>query len=321
MISVVIPVYNRPVELHSCLSDMLAQTHTDFEVIIVDNLSTDGTAETARTFCDRDSRFTCVVCHRRGVHHARNAGVAAARGEYIFFLDSDDGLAPDALAKMWAAASEHNCDIVVPNQLCTAPKRSYIREADANDRLCKGYDSIIFFKEKLQSYLTHCVFKLYRASLIKENGICFKKIALGEDLLFNMDVFPLAQTVYYISEPLYRYTVSRNGLTFSFDSDLTKVKVEIHEKLSAFLQRHGLLDVSYSMLLINDVFAMMVSEPSLFAIKRTLALPCIRQLFQRGVFWRLPPRKKAVWLCIRFKMARPLKRAALCWRRRIWGEV
>ncbi|GLX93024.1 glycosyltransferase family A protein [Herbidospora sp. NBRC 101105] len=94
LVSVVIPAYNAAKTLRLCLASALAQTHRPLEVIVVDDASTDGTPETA-------AEYPCVVVrqpYNQGVSAARNSGAARARGEVLFFLDSDVALAPDAVA-------------------------------------------------------------------------------------------------------------------------------------------------------------------------------------------------------------------------------
>ena len=103
--SVVIPAYNRARFLPECLDSVLAQTFTDWECIVVDDGSTDGTRELVAEYVRRDSRFRYHWQENAGASAARNAGIERARGEWIAFLDSDDWYYPDALAHFHAAAS------------------------------------------------------------------------------------------------------------------------------------------------------------------------------------------------------------------------
>jgi len=103
--SVIIPAYNRARFLPECLDSVLAQTFTDWECIVVDDGSTDGTRELVAEYVRRDSRFRYHWQENAGASAARNAGIERARGEWIAFLDSDDWYYPDALAHFHAAAS------------------------------------------------------------------------------------------------------------------------------------------------------------------------------------------------------------------------
>ena len=96
-VSVIIPVYNASNYLVACLSSVLAQTFQSFEVICINDGSTDRSLEILQKFRKRDARIQVVQRKHEGVSSARNAGLAVARGEFIFFLDADDEIFPDAL--------------------------------------------------------------------------------------------------------------------------------------------------------------------------------------------------------------------------------
>lgn len=98
LISVIIPAYNAAPYLGECLESVIAQTFCDIEIIVVDDGSTDATAEIARNFAAADSRIRLLSKPNGGLSDARNFGIACARGEYITFVDSDDCLFPDSLA-------------------------------------------------------------------------------------------------------------------------------------------------------------------------------------------------------------------------------
>ena len=100
LISVIIPVYNREHLIGECLRSVLAQSHKNLQIILIDDGSTDRTAEICKEFADSDSRVTLLQPGHRGVSGARNAGLDAAQGEYVFFVDSDDVLHPRLLAAL-----------------------------------------------------------------------------------------------------------------------------------------------------------------------------------------------------------------------------
>lgn len=99
LVSVIIPVWNGGALLPETLRSLEAQTCRDFEALIVNDGSTDGTAEIARQFCDADPRFQLLNRAHTGLSATRNAGMAAARGEFIAFLDADDLWLPEKLAR------------------------------------------------------------------------------------------------------------------------------------------------------------------------------------------------------------------------------
>lgn len=110
-ISVIIPVYNTEQFLENCLNSVLAQTLTDFEIIAVDDGSTDNSAAIVKQFAAKDNRIVILHQENKGLSEARNTGIKAARGNWITFVDSDDMLAPHFLQKLWDAAKQNNASI------------------------------------------------------------------------------------------------------------------------------------------------------------------------------------------------------------------
>ena len=96
MISVTVPVYNAEEWLRDALASLQAQTHSDFEVVLVDDGSNDGSPDICQEFCERDPRFRLIRQANAGVSAARNRGIEESRGEWIAFMDADDVMPPDA---------------------------------------------------------------------------------------------------------------------------------------------------------------------------------------------------------------------------------
>ncbi len=120
MISVVIPIYNTEKYLHECLQSVQDQTFTDFEVVMVNDGSTDTSADIASQFSRADSRFRLVNKPNDGPSAARNKGIEESKGEYIVFLDSDDTLHPDALKILISALEDcPGSDIVITEVIQT----------------------------------------------------------------------------------------------------------------------------------------------------------------------------------------------------------
>ena len=110
-ISVVIPVYNTESYIADCLASIHGQTFQDFEAIIVDDGSTDGSASIAKEFTKEDPRFRIVSQANKGLSEARNAGIEVAEGDWITFVDSDDMIAPNFLQALYDAAMQTGADI------------------------------------------------------------------------------------------------------------------------------------------------------------------------------------------------------------------
>ncbi|MEI8203324.1 MAG: glycosyltransferase family 2 protein [Bacteroidota bacterium] len=115
LISVIVPCYNQSVYLKETLDSVLAQTHTKWECIIVNDGSTDETEIIANTYCIKDKRFIYIRKVNGGLSSARNAGLKLATGEYIQFLDSDDLIREDKFEIQLSSLTENNADVLVSN--------------------------------------------------------------------------------------------------------------------------------------------------------------------------------------------------------------
>ena len=111
LISVVTPVYNAARHLREAVDSVLAQTYAHFEMLLVDDGSTDASGEICDAYARADARIRVFHTENRGVSHARNVGLDAARGEWIFFIDSDDAIVPQALETLLRGAA--GCDTVI----------------------------------------------------------------------------------------------------------------------------------------------------------------------------------------------------------------
>lgn len=115
LISVVIPVYNVKKYLNDCLESVAKQSYRNYEAILVDDGSSDGSELICDEWCKKDSRVKVIHKENAGVSAARNDGIAASNGEYIAFLDSDDLLQPDALKILYDCAKRNDSDMVIGN--------------------------------------------------------------------------------------------------------------------------------------------------------------------------------------------------------------
>ena len=109
-ISVIIPVFNTHLYLEQCLKSVSEQTFTDWEALVVNDGSTDDSALIINKWIERDSRFHILSQPNSGLSAARNTGLKHANGKYIFFLDSDDFLSPNALNDLYQVAKKERLD-------------------------------------------------------------------------------------------------------------------------------------------------------------------------------------------------------------------
>jgi len=199
-VSVIVPVYNGRATLSRCVESVLAQTLGDFELFLVDDGSTDGSAEELDKI--DDPRVTVVhQANSGGPGSPRNAGLDLARGEFVFFLDADDWLGPEALARMVAAARENCTDIVIGKYIGvgrTVPRRLFRRNV--------GHTTMMDDVPDLYASLSPL--KLFRRSLL--DGLRFPEgLFSHEDQVFTATAYFRASGVSVLTDYDYYFWVER----------------------------------------------------------------------------------------------------------------
>ena len=207
MISVIVPVYNCGEYLRRCVESLQRQTYEALEIILVDDGSTDGTAELCDSLAAADRRITVLHRPNGGVSSARNAGIRAAVGEYVTFADADDYVNPDHIMNLYNAMQKHNCDVSVCSYITESEKRCSqprSRDSDSYNEVCYNHDSAVcelLAGGAVGGYVWN---KLYRRELLE--GVEFDGgIKILEDLLFNYNVFKNVKSAVFSDAKSYHY--------------------------------------------------------------------------------------------------------------------
>ncbi len=202
MYSVVIPVYQAEDTLERCVRSWLAQTEADLELILVDDGSRDGSGALCDAFAKEDRRIRVIHQQNAGVSAARNAGIAAANGDFVLFTDSDDYVSPEYLQKMKEVQLSADSDLVLCgfHHLYDGADIHKIPECPGTFELESFKEPFLMLYEK--SYLNMPWNKLYRRDRM---GTFNPSLSLGEDLLFNLDYLGNCERISVIAEPLCYY--------------------------------------------------------------------------------------------------------------------
>lgn len=213
-VSVIIPIYNPGKTLNKCIKSMLHQTFNDFELILINDGSTDNSLEICNKYSKIDSRIKVINKENEGSIATRRAGVEIAKGEYIMFSDADDWVDENIVEILYNEAIDNKCDIVVCNMCKVTSDKAIIKKVNNSlyfkeNKIYKGNE----IKEKVvPAYLhghpfpsSNCA-KLYRRNLILSCGKYLDRIEfLGDDLFYNLEIFLKADRVKLINQPLYYY--------------------------------------------------------------------------------------------------------------------
>ena len=209
-ISVVVPIYEVEAYLADCLRSLAAQTAPDLEIVMVDDGSTDGSAAIAERFAARDRRFRLISQANGGLGHARNAGVAAATGEFLAFVDSDDVVPCEAYELLVAALDRTGSDFACGNVLRLADdgtsQAPFLAETFARTRL---KTHVSRFRPLLADRTAWN--KLWRREFWEANELRFPEGVLHDDIPVTLPAHVAARSVDVLAEPVYHWRIRSDG--------------------------------------------------------------------------------------------------------------
>lgn len=223
MLSIIVPVYNAQAYIDPCIESVLSQSFRDFELILVDDGSTDDSLKKCRRW-ETDPRVRITSTENHGVSHARNLGLQQASGTWILFLDSDDYLLEGCLERLMAMVSpdtrlvigsytDDAQEAVKPlHQSVSADSVRIMTLDPINHRLMPD-----FYAVKPMS-LCACWGKLYRSDVIRENDLRFhEELRLSEDTLFNLDYLACIDHAVVTDLPVVYYRQNPVSVTKAFN--------------------------------------------------------------------------------------------------------
>ena len=221
MISVIIPVYNVEKYLHVCLNSVLNQTYNDFEIICIDDGSTDSTAEILEYFTDKDSRIKVLKNDiNKGPGFSRNRGLEIAHGKYISFLDGDDWLSPDAFEILIEKMEKDKLDLLMfKNIAYYENNKNFGMEKYYDMEFMNKYENKVFNhfdldKTKLFGIPNGPCNKIYLKSFLDENNIRFpNQNLIHEDNPFFYKVITSADRVSLINKYFYNRRRRNESIT------------------------------------------------------------------------------------------------------------
>lgn len=246
-VSVIVPVYNVEAYIASCLESVRKQTFSDIEIICVNDGSTDRSLSIVR-LCERvDPRIVVIDKSNGGVSSARNAGIEAAAGEFICFLDSDDLLERHACARIVRAFEETGADVVTygasvyPEYL----SNDYLEKVlQPRDIVYEGFDVAMLRDEASWPFSWHSA---CRRDFLMDRGIRFDEdVRFGEDTVFQFTMLPQARVAAFISDVLMKYRVDRSdshmGMREGDDLRIAREHVHITDRVFGAWRKLGIFD-------------------------------------------------------------------------------
>lgn len=209
-ISVVVPVYNKKGYLEKCINSVLESSFKDFEIICIDDASTDGSRELLIHLQNKDSRIEILENdENRGVAYTRNRGIARADGKYIFFVDADDYLDVKALQIYYSIMEEKNAEGCFINLQITSGKQESGIKGEYPE-IYSGLELMDLFVKNDEFFLYACG-AIWRNDFLKTNNISFQTLKIGEGGLFILTTLTKAKRVIYSNYAGYNYVVNETS--------------------------------------------------------------------------------------------------------------
>ena len=231
-VSIIVPIYNTEHTLHRCLDSILTQEYTDFELILVDDGSSDGSPALCDACAAKNERVKVIHQENAGVSAARNRAVEMSAGTYLQFVDSDDWLTPKATALMVSAAQKNDCDMVITDFYRVSGSRVSHKGNIDEEGLMNREEFAGHMMEKPADFYYGVLWnKLFRRSIIEAHQLRMNpEISWCEDFLFNLEYILHASSFYVLPIPVYYY-LKRKG---SLASQGINIRKTVQMKLTVF---------------------------------------------------------------------------------------
>lgn len=265
-VSVIVPVYNTEKYLARCIDSILAQTFTDFELILVNDGSNDNSGKICDEYAAKDHRIVVIHKENGGVSSARNKGIDAAQGEWISFIDADDWIAPSYLFDFITDISISYADIVFHGRINILPSNEKTRITPNNSTYNISTDCTTFFNEF--NLLKFCApfSKLFSSNIIRDNDIYFNpSLKIGEDCDFLLKYLSYCDIIKTSEIANYDYLIHNSSASHklnSFNDELDEL-ICLSKTYNKF---SGSKKVSHSFWLQYDKMVTLRMERILFSI-------------------------------------------------------
>ena len=213
-VSIIIPVYNSEKYIKKCLESVIEQTYDNYEVIVINDGSTDNSMEILREFSEKyPQKVKAINQSNMGVAKTRNKGIEMATGDYIAFIDNDDFLEKDYLQTLIENSEKGQMDIVFCGYRRPNENGKIIKELHVNG------------SEWSKFLITAPWAKIYKKSFIKDNEIEFLDNNIGEDIYFNLQAFLLTTKIRHVDYVGYNWFFNTKSISNSKQKDFDKINV------------------------------------------------------------------------------------------------
>lgn len=233
LVSIIVPIYNAQDFLERCIKSVLAQEYTNFELILVDDGSTDNSGAVCDSYLALDARIRVIHKENTGVSDSRNRALDEAKGEYLQFLDSDDWLAQDATRQLVRSVQSSGCDMVIADFYRVVGETiSHKGDIEKDGKLTREEFAGHMMENPADFYYGVLWNKLYRRDIIEQNRLRMDaNISWCEDFIFNLEYLRHCHSIYALRVPVCYYVKTKGSLV---NSQGTGINNTIRMKLNVF---------------------------------------------------------------------------------------
>ena len=231
-VSIIVPVYNAESTLRRCVDSILNQDYRDFELILVNDGSQDGSGAICDAYAAQDPRVIAIHKPNTGVSDTRNLAISRARGTYLQFLDSDDWMTPDSTKLLVRAAEEGSCDLVIADFYRVVGERVSRKGDIEEEGVMSPEEFAAHMMESPADYYYGVLWnKLYRRSIIEEHAL-----RMNAEISWCLEYIRFAERITALHAPIYYYVKRKGSLVTTQGTSLTKT---IQMKLGVFEYYHN----------------------------------------------------------------------------------
>lgn len=242
--TIIVPVYNTEKYLRYCLDSILEQTFEDYEVILINDGSTDDSAAICSEYVKKDKRIRVIEQENKGLLQVRRAGLKAAKGKYIMHIDSDDSCKKMMLEHMYNYIQQYNADMIIFNYDLVDDNNSFIKTVKPS---ISNLENNVFEKESkaklvkafIEGYeLNNLVTKCAKREIYDINVDYGKygRLSMGEDALQSIPLFENAKKIVYVHESLYFYRFNPEGMSRSIKKSYIFDYMHIQKRVREMLK-------------------------------------------------------------------------------------
>lgn len=298
-ISIVVPIFNVEHYLKRCLDSIVAQKYEDYEVLLVNDGSTDGSRDIAQKYL-ADSRFKLIDQQNAGLSAARNTGIAQAKGKYTYLLDSDDWIAPDLLATVIAQFQKNEADLLFFNFFLAKNPNDYVKERWFTNRPEGMKEPLTALKALFSNQIGNFAWSyVCKTTLYQDKDIYFPVGRSYEDLGTTYKLIAAAQKIYFSKDTLYYYFQENpNSITRTWKPRNYRECLQTYHEIENYLSNYYPADHELQASLYNQKFSSLIMhlELSRKSTSYVLIWAKVKQLKGQKIFHLARGNNLKFWL-------------------------